>query len=82
MTQAKATKRLGRPPGKPDRGNRTARAIRRHRLDRGLGVAEFAAQIGVSVRQVHKYELGTRTPTLARTCRIARVLGVSVDNLT
>jgi transcriptional regulator with XRE-family HTH domain len=55
------------------------RAIRRRR---GLTQAQLAEAIGVEQPTVQRYENGTRDPSLAQALEIAKVLGVSLDELT
>lgn len=55
------------------------RAIRKRR---GLTQAQLAEQIGVEQPTIQRYENGARDPSLAQALEIARVLGVSLDELT
>ena len=52
--------------------------IRRHRLLRRLTQAGVAAQVGVSCRQLHKYEDGSSGISIDRLCSLAAVLNVPV----
>ncbi len=52
--------------------------IRRHRLLRRLTQAGVAAQVGVSCRQLHKYEDGSSRISIDRLCSLAAVLNVPV----
>ena len=51
------------------------------RKQRGIGQQAFAAQIGVHVSQVRRYEAGTSQPTLDVLKRIAVALTVTTDEL-
>ena len=55
--------------------------LKRLRLERSLSQQELADLVGVHVRQVSKYEMGTSLPTLERIRRMAEVLDVSADDL-
>lgn len=55
--------------------------LKRLRLERNLSQQELAGLVGVHVRQVSKYEMGTSLPTLDRIRRMAEVLDVSADEL-
>jgi transcriptional regulator with XRE-family HTH domain len=57
-----------------------------HRLKKlreaaGMTQASLAAAAGVSVRSYQQWELGVRTPLFDAAARIARALGVSLDEL-
>jgi transcriptional regulator with XRE-family HTH domain len=58
-----------------------AQTLKRLRQERRLSQQELADLIGVHVRQVSKYEMGTSLPTLERIRRMAEVLQVSADEL-
>lgn len=51
------------------------------RKARGLTQQALAAQVGVAVLQVHRYESGASQPTLGVIRRLAIALGVSADML-
>lgn len=55
--------------------------LKRLRQERNLSQQELADLVGVHVRQVSKYEMGTSLPTLERIRRMAEVLDVSADDL-
>jgi len=55
--------------------------LKRLRQERNLSQQELADLIGVHVRQISKYEMGTSLPTLERIRRMAEVLDVSADEL-
>ncbi|HVS60348.1 MAG TPA: helix-turn-helix transcriptional regulator [Gemmatimonadaceae bacterium] len=55
--------------------------LKRLRQERNLSQQELADLVGVHVRQVSKYEMGTSLPTLDRIRRMAEVLDVSADEL-
>jgi len=55
--------------------------LKRLRQEKSLSQQELANLIGVHVRQVSKYEMGTSMPTLDRIRRMAEVLDVSADEL-
>lgn len=55
--------------------------LKRLRQEKNLSQQELANLIGVHVRQVSKYEMGTSMPTLERIRRMAEVLDVSADEL-
>jgi len=58
-----------------------AQTLKRLRQQKNLSQQELADLIGVHVRQVSKYEMGTSLPTLERIRRMAEVLEVSADEL-
>lgn len=51
------------------------------REDRGWSAAELARRAGVDPATLSRTEAGTKTPALRTLFRIARTLGVSVDDL-
>jgi transcriptional regulator with XRE-family HTH domain len=55
--------------------------LKRLRQEKALSQQELADLIGVHVRQISKYEMGTSLPTLERIRRMAEVLDVSADEL-
>ncbi len=55
--------------------------LKRLRQEKQLSQQELANLIGVHVRQVSKYEMGTSMPTLDRIRRMAETLDVSADEL-
>lgn len=56
--------------------------MRTVRKRRGLTQAQIAEAIGVEQPTIQRYENGTRDPSLAQALEIAKVLGVSLDELT
>lgn len=58
-----------------------AEILKRLRHEKRLSQQELADLIGVHVRQISKYEMGTSLPTLERIRRMAEVLDVSADEL-
>lgn len=58
-----------------------AQTLKRLRQEKSLSQQELGDLIGVHVRQVSKYEMGTSLPTLERIRRMAEVLEVSADEL-
>jgi transcriptional regulator with XRE-family HTH domain len=56
-------------------------AIKRRRVMLGMTQGEFAAQIGISYQQAHKYEMGLNRVSAARLMQIAAVLGVELAEL-
>lgn len=55
--------------------------LKRLRQEKKLSQQELADLIGVHVRQISKYEMGTSLPTLERIRRMAETLDVSADEL-
>lgn len=58
-----------------------AQTLKRLRQEKKISQQELADLIGVHVRQVSKYEMGTSLPTLERIKRMAEVLEVSADEI-
>jgi transcriptional regulator with XRE-family HTH domain len=58
-----------------------AQTLKRLRQEKSLSQQQLADLVGVHVRQVSKYEMGTSLPTLERIRRMAEVLEVSADEL-
>lgn len=56
-----------------------ARQLSRRRSDLGLSLAEVAARCGVSLQQIHRYEIGANTLSVAMLWRLSRCLGVSIQ---
>jgi transcriptional regulator with XRE-family HTH domain len=56
-------------------------AIKRRRVMLGMTQVEFAAQIGITYQQTHKYEMGLNRISAARLMQIAAVLGVELAEL-
>lgn len=73
--------RFGRPPVDSFLMMVFAEILKRLRQERNLSQQELADLIGVHVRQISKYEMGTSLPTLERIRRMAEVLDVSADEL-
>ncbi len=48
---------------------------------RGVSLREFAAMSGVPFQTVHTVLAGTRSPRIGIVAKLARALGVSVDEL-
>lgn len=59
----------------------TPEVIRQRRNELGLTHTQLAHQIGVDVRQIHRYESGATEPTLAVARKIADRLQISMDEL-
>lgn len=55
--------------------------LKRLRQEKSLSQQSLADLIGVHVRQISKYEMGTSMPTLDRIRRMAETLEVSADEL-
>lgn len=60
---------------------RVGLAIQRARLEERVSAAELAAACGVSVREVHRWELGEINVSIARLKQISIALGVSLEHL-
>jgi transcriptional regulator with XRE-family HTH domain len=58
-----------------------AEVIRNRRAAMGLTQAQLAEAAGVDKRQIRRYEAGETYPTLPVAMAIARILGVSLDEL-
>jgi transcriptional regulator with XRE-family HTH domain len=58
-----------------------AQTLKRLRREKNLSQQELGDLIGVHVRQISKYEMGTSLPTLERIRRMAEVLEVSADEV-
>jgi transcriptional regulator with XRE-family HTH domain len=59
----------------------TGDMIKKIREKKGFAPDEFARKIGVSTRQLQKYESGTTSVPIMRMFHVARELGVSVRTL-
>lgn len=55
--------------------------IRTRRAELGLTQAELAARTGIDKRQIRRYEAGDTQPTLSVAAALARVLGLSLDEM-
>ena len=55
--------------------------LKRLRSEKGLTHESFAELAGISSRLVYDYEDGNKYPRLDTACRIAMVLGVSLDSM-
>lgn len=55
--------------------------LRERRLAMGLTQRQLETESGISRHEVSRYEGGRRTPRLQTIARLARALGVSVDDL-
>jgi transcriptional regulator with XRE-family HTH domain len=49
------------------------------RVERGMTLAEFSRQLGVSFQQIQKYEQGSNGVTLERLLRAASILQVGLE---
>jgi transcriptional regulator with XRE-family HTH domain len=58
-----------------------AHRIRELRKAKGLTQEQLARDVGVVVKAVYMWERGTRTPHLETACRLADVLGCTIDEL-
>jgi transcriptional regulator with XRE-family HTH domain len=74
------TRRRGRH-GARDLDLAVARRLRRRRLELGLTLQDVAERLGVTYRQVHKYETGASRVSAGRLRQIAEVLGMEVVHL-
>jgi transcriptional regulator with XRE-family HTH domain len=73
------TRRRGRP-GARDVDLEVARRVRRRRLELGLTLQDVAERLGVTYRQMHKYETGASRVSAGRLHQLAEVLGVEVGH--
>ena len=55
--------------------------IRKIRVAKGLSVKSLAATVGVSAMSIYRYETGHRLPDIDVAFKIAKALGVTVDEL-
>ncbi len=55
--------------------------IKKLRVARGLTQAQLAERVGTARSTVAKWETGASMPRIAVLCRLAEVLGCSVDEL-
>ena len=62
-------------------GSPVAGRLRGLRLAHRLTQAEFGRSIGVSARTVRALETGRYTPSIRLACRVAQVLGQSVESV-
>ena len=58
------------------------RKIRKYREERGMTTDEFAAETGVGSSTVYRWENGKRMPDVVMLMRIAKVLGIELNDLT
>ena len=58
------------------------RKIRKYREERGMTADEFASETGVGSSTVYRWENGNRMPDVVTMMRIAKVLGVELNDLT
>ena len=56
--------------------------MRMYREKRGMSKSEMSAQMSVSLQTIYRWESGERIPDVAVLMEIARVLGISMDQLT
>lgn len=64
-------------PDHPELGN----DLKRHRTDAGLTQAELAERIGVSRKTINTVENGVFVPSTILSLKLARALGVRVEDL-
>lgn len=55
--------------------------LRKSRLEKELSQQEVADLVGVTQVMIHRYENGTKTPTIPVFVELSRVLGKSMDEL-
>jgi DNA-binding XRE family transcriptional regulator len=55
--------------------------IRKLRLVKSLTVIDLASKVGCNPMSIYRYETGRRTPDLITASKIAKALGVTVDEL-
>lgn len=55
--------------------------IKRLREEQGLSQTEFATRLGLKRQTVNGWESGRYSPTLSKLSDVARVLGITVDEL-
>lgn len=55
--------------------------LREARTAKGMSVPELVEKSGVSVQGVYKYEQGAINPSFYIVCRLAKALGIGVDEL-
>lgn len=55
-----------------------ATQLSRRRSELGLSLAEVAARCGVSLQQIHRYEIGANTLSVAMLWQLCQCLEVSV----
>lgn len=55
--------------------------IRRLRKESGVSVKALASNAGVSAMSIYRYEQGKRKPDLDTAAKIAKTLGVHIDEL-
>lgn len=58
-----------------------AEKVKALRLSKGLSARTFGAKVGVIDRSIRRYEAGEMEPPLSTAGRMARVLGVPLDDL-
>ena len=51
------------------------------RTQRGLSLSELARQVGISKGHLHQIENGRQEPRIGLACRLAKTLGVTVEDL-
>lgn len=51
------------------------------RAVKGLSLEELAEQVGITRQALHKYEKGIALPTLPVAKELAKVFGISIDEL-
>lgn len=58
-----------------------ADVLQRRRIERGLSKNALAKAVGIDEKQIRRYEAGEAQPGLHVAKRMARVLGISLDEL-
>lgn len=56
-------------------------SLHRIRVDRGMTMEQLARLAGTTVSSVYRYETGLREPSANTAVRLARALGVTVEDL-
>lgn len=64
-----------------DMRNKFQKLIAEYRAQHNISVIQFAYLIGVSPNQVYNWEKGRSTPSAGNGVALARVLGVTMDEL-
>jgi transcriptional regulator with XRE-family HTH domain len=75
--------------GNPDQGDDSEKKMRRDlgrrivkaRIEQGLSQVELAKKLGIERSRLCKWELGLHAPLLRQLAALARVLGLSLDEL-
>lgn len=61
--------------------NQIGAKLRSFRKQKGLTQQQVADRLGITVRAYQNYESGDRTPNLEKSFELARILGITVDEL-